>query len=58
MLLCFAAYNYFLYSRAEVKNLDKFYVLLISNALVLLVLALIVYSQVEPIITRLDQIGF
>ena len=56
-LLCFMSYNFYLYSRASVEGLDKLYVLLISNLFVLLLLFLLVYIQIEPVITLIDQIG-
>lgn len=56
-LLCFAAYNFYLYSRASIQGLDKMYVLLISNFLVLLVLVIIIYIQVEPVVTLINDIG-
>lgn len=57
-LLCFAAYNFYLYSRASIQGLDKMYVLLISNFLVLLVLFIIVYIQFEPILNLMEQIDY
>ena len=56
-LLCFMSYNFYLYSRASVEGLDKLYVLLISNLFVLLLLFLLVYIQIEPVITLIDQIS-
>lgn len=56
-LLCFMSYNFYLYSRASIEGLDKLYVLLISNLFVLLLLSLLVYIQIEPVITLIDQIG-
>lgn len=57
-ILCFVAYNFYLYSRVESKTLDKMYVLLISNFVILFLLGLLVYIQVEPIITLLEQLEY
>lgn len=55
-LLCFAAYNFYLYDRASINGLDNMYVLLISNVVVLVVLSILLYIQLEPMITFIDQI--
>lgn len=55
LLLCLASYNFYLYKSAVIKGLDKLYVLLISNLILLLVVSIVVYIQVEPIITALEN---
>lgn len=55
-LLCFAAYNFYLYDRVRISGLDNMYVLLISNIVVLVVLSILLYIQLEPILTFIDQI--
>lgn len=55
-LLCFAAYNFYLYSRVRVERLDKMYVLLISNLLVLILLTILIALLLEPLIVILNQI--
>lgn len=56
-LLFFAAYNYYLYSRIHVGKLDKMYTMLLSNLLIVILLVVLIYIQVEPIITLIDQIS-
>lgn len=56
-ILCFAAYNYYLYSRISVEKIDRMYVLLLSNILLLILLFILIFIQVEPIITLLDRMG-
>lgn len=55
-LLCFAAYNFYLYSRVSVERLDKMYILLISNFLVLMLLTILAAVLLEPLILIIDQI--
>lgn len=57
LVLCFMSYNVYLNSRVNVDGLDKLYVLLISNLFVLLLLFLLVYIQIEPVLTLIDQIS-
>lgn len=56
-LLCLMSYNFYLYSRVSIEGLDKLYVLLISNLFLLLLLFLLVYIQIEPVFTLVDQIN-
>lgn len=55
-LLCFAAYNFYLYSRVSLERLDKMYVLLISNLLVLILLAILTAMLLEPFIVIMNQL--
>lgn len=56
-ILCIAAYNYYLHSRISDQKLDKMYVLLLSNFLLLILMLVLIFIQVQPIITMLDRLG-
>jgi len=55
-LLCFAAYNFYLYNRANVERLDKMYVLLISNLSVLILIVILITILLEPLLTVIMQL--
>lgn len=57
LLLCFIAFNYFLYSMSIQNKIDTFYVLLISNIVLFVVIALVVYLQIEPLISAIEEIS-
>lgn len=54
IILCFLAYNYFIYTQTTFERLDRLYVLLVSNVTILLVLALLVVIQLYPIFRQLE----
>lgn len=55
-LLCFVAYNFYLFNHVSIDGLDKMYVLLVSNIIVLLILFALLYIQIEPMITVFNDI--
>lgn len=57
LLLCLASYNFYLYKNAAIDGLDKFYVLLISNVVLLLIVGVLLYIQVEPILDTIENLN-
>ncbi|WP_423188960.1 DUF6574 domain-containing protein [Alkalibacterium sp. f15] len=57
LLLCFIAMNYYIYVKSYKSTNNTFYALLISNILVFLLFSIIIYLQIEPIITAIDNLG-
>ncbi|WP_028273437.1 zinc ribbon domain-containing protein [Atopococcus tabaci] len=57
ILLSLMGFNYFLYSRSIKNKMDTLYVLLLSNIALFFVIALVLYIQIEPLLTALDNIS-
>lgn len=50
------AFNYYIYNKINSEKLDKLYVMLLGNLLVVFLIVVIIYIQVEPALTMLQQI--
>lgn len=57
MLLCFAAFNFCIYNRASVDGLDKLYILILSNLVLLFITGVLLTIQLLPIINTLEEIS-
>lgn len=57
LLLSFLAFNYYIYVKTYNDKSKTFYMLLVSNILVFLLFSIIIYVQVEPLITAFDRLG-
>lgn len=55
LLLMFVALNYYIFKKSGNQSNSTFYVLLISNFLVFLLFSIMIYVQVEPIITTINN---
>lgn len=54
-IMCFAAYNFYLYDRLTISGLDNLYVLFISNFIIIVVISFVMYSQLEPVMEWAEQ---
>lgn len=50
------AFNYYIYNQVNSAGLDKLYVMLLGNLFVVFLIGIIVYIQIEPALTMLQQI--
>lgn len=55
-LLMFIALNYYIFKKSISKTANTFYTLLISNILVFLLFSVIIYIQIEPMITAINNL--
>lgn len=56
-ILNFSALTYYIYNNINVVGIDKIYTIVISNLLVITVLGVLLYLQLEPIIQLIDTLS-
>lgn len=57
-LLMVIAYTYYMYNNIKIGGIDHFNVVIIGNVAVIAVVAIVVYTQIEPLLTILNEISY
>ena len=57
-LLMVIAYTYYMYNNIKIGGIDHFNVVIIGNVAVIAVVAIVVYTQIEPLLTIFNEISY
>ena len=57
-LLMIISYTYYMYNNIKIGGIDHFNVVIIGNVAVIAVVAIVVYTQIEPLLTILNEISY
>lgn len=57
-LLMVIAYTHYMYNNIKIGGIDHFNVVIIGNVAVIAIVAIVVYTQIEPLLTILNEISY
>ena len=57
-LLMIISYTYYMYNNIKIGGIDHFNVVIIGNVAVIAVVAIVVYTQIEPLLTIFNEISY